>query len=236
MTVPPPPPPPPRSSPPSAAPSPVARGARRTGLLIAGTVVLVAALVSAVTCAIVARVAQNAAVADLARAASGCTTTIDVVEPGTYAVFLESRGRLRGLSGGCPFPEGRFRSFATSADVELSVTGDDDGTASVRRVSGNGYDLGDRVGARIASLDVSTPGRLELTVTSGDERAVVAIGIDPSDVARPWLVGAGAVLIVGVLVGGLLLAVGLRRRPVPSITAIGDTGVSNSGPWGPPRL
>lgn len=188
---------------------------------------MVGSLVIAVALAVVGQVSFIGAVADLARAPGGCTTTLDVVEPGTYAVFVESRGELRDLPGDCPFSEGRFRSRVSPADVDVTALTSDGSDVAVLAADGDNYNTGDRAGRRIASLVATTSGRVQVTVTSPGEGAVVAVGIDPTGVAMPWRVAAAGVAIVGLILGAVLIGFGLRRRsPAPA---------SQPAPWGPPQ-
>lgn len=205
-------------------------------MFFGGVVVAAAALILAFAFVMVSQLAVDGAVAGLARAPGGCTTTLEVSESGSFTVYLESKGDLRDVVGSCPFPAGRFQSQATLSDVTLEAVAVGGSDVRVLSSDGSEYSTDDWIGSEIATLEVTQGGQVLLTVVSDVEGAVLAVGVDPSDVALPWLIAAGSVAVAGGLLGAVLIALGLRRRPAPATNPTNPAPAAPSDPWGPPRV
>ena len=71
------------------------------GLLAAGIVVLIVAVLSTAGLWYSAGQRYDDAVRNLARAPVGCVTTLNFDEPGDYLLFMETKGTLRRVIGDC---------------------------------------------------------------------------------------------------------------------------------------
>lgn len=186
--------------------------ARRGPKVAVGALVIVAGLVAASVMWIASGERRSGAVEDLARAPVGCDTTLDFVEPGSYLVFIETSGELAEVRGDCA-ASGVFDVGSTVPDAEITVV-DPDGViidleSDVDDVT---YDDAGFVGAAAFSLDIAEADDHVIRVESpGDEAFVVAIGGDPSDGVLELRIGAFAVGLLAVLLGGVLMVLGMRR-------------------------
>ena len=149
--------------------------------------------------------------AAMVRVSAGCRVPVTLNRTGNYFVYVEAgpvpmpntadcsnAGRL--MSNPHGFPVLGF-AVATPAGVERSMVEVDPN----RR-----YDFG-RHGGLLTSRFSGRAGETVIVGVVADSRdAAIAIGDNVFDVRKPWRVGAGVVLILGVFLFALLLRV--RRR------------------------
>lgn len=197
-------------------PDAAAVGARR--MVIAGVLVAVLAIVTAIVMSLGAQRRADGAVAGLARAPVGCDTTLEFAAAGDFVVFVETAGRLDQLDGGCEAPDTYERRAVRPPEVMVELTDDAGRTVRIRSTTAEGYDVDGFVGQPIGEVRIQAPGTHVVRVTSEEGDVAVAVGRDPADAGRPLTVAAGAVAAAGVLLGGVLAALGIvrsRRRPAP---------------------
>ncbi len=186
-----------------------------------GFVLLIAGLIGAGVLYVLSLQRPDAAVEGFARAAAGCTTSLDFSETGTFFVYAETAAAdLAVPEGGCdpaPTPGERFAFEITGPEPVTPVT-------DVTVV----YDSGDFAGASVARFEIDAAGLYEIEVRSEDAATVAAVGRDPgagvADLQRNALLVGAAGGLFGLL---LLLLAGLRSKRAA-------TPVVPDGPgWGP---
>lgn len=263
MSSSPPPPPPPGGPPPAAphpgraapgtawAPTPVppppptsrstivsgpqaARGRRRAGLVVAGVGVVLVGLAAGGGLALLGDSRATDAAERLARASVGCSTALQVDEPGTFNVYVESKAVLLDADGSCAgSPTAVDHGAGDPETPRLSLTDAGGSRIAIASDSGESYDLDRFVGARIGTFEVSEPGTLTLTVDGADRDVVVAVGAkdhSPARLLTTLQTAGGGAAVLGALVGLPLVLIGLRRRPLP---AGGRRGVGQVAIWQP---
>ncbi|MDJ0769832.1 MAG: hypothetical protein QNJ12_13605 [Ilumatobacter sp.] len=162
------------------------------------------------------------AVDGFARAAVGCTTTLDFSESGTFYVYREVDGIVDLPDGSCDptATQGREFGFEISGPSGAIDTSTDDSIS---------YETDDFIGTSVARIEIDEPGEYEIDVVGDDVLNVAAVGRDPDDGVDELRRGAIIVAAVGVLLGLLLLVVAGRRSKKAAEVAIPD------GPgWGTP--
>lgn len=163
-----------------------------------------------------------------ARAAVGCTTTLDFEVTGTFYVFEERGVAAAALPAGCDPSAEPGAEFL----VELSRDGRQVAVRSDRSLR---YEADGSTGTSIGRFVIDRPGRYEMTVIGSEPDILVAIGRDPqrgSDALRVLalaLVGAGLV-VSGALIAGAATSSARRSGGADGLEAT----VVGGGPWGPP--
>lgn len=183
---------------------------RRTGVLIAGVVVVLAGLVLAAVLWFSAGRRSDDAIRGLARAPIGCDTTLNIAEAGTYIIFVETTGTLDDVDGDCS-ATGDFSRSGPPPDVVVELRDADGNELDLDDETGIEYDGAGSVGESIHSVQIDEAGPHVLRVESPENGVAVAVGRDPA--AGVGLLRALAAIsaIVGLLVGGLMLILGSRR-------------------------
>lgn len=185
-----------------------------------GFLLLVAGLIGAGLLYLLSVQRPDEAVESFARAAAGCTTTLDFSETGTFYVYKETTTAFDPAVIGCTPSAAAGQPFGVELTGPVAVTLVDDLTVF--------YDAGDFVGASVARFEINTPGSYEIAITSDNVTSVAAVGRDPEngvDELRRTAVAVGA---IGVILGLLLLLLAGRRSKKAATPSIPD------GPgWGP---
>jgi hypothetical protein len=189
--------------------------------------VLLVGLVGGIAMLLLSGARREAAVEGLARAPLGCTTTLDFSKAGRFVVFVETSGTIGAVRGDCPNANRSYDHQGQVPDVEVDIV-DLGGSALVltadRSVS---YDEAGFVGSSLARVEVSVAGEYQLTATSDVNDVVVTIGRNPDDAASMLTVGGFVAMAAGLLVGGVMLAVAMRRpRSGPSGPGMGQPSIS----------
>jgi hypothetical protein len=188
--------------------------------LIAGIVVLLAGIGGGLAAFVMSGSAADAAVDSLARAPVGCTTRLDFDKPGTFTVYVETKGTVDISRGDCPANgEDYARESEDLPSVELVLTPEDsDNEIDFEDDDSKSYDAGGAAGQSISSFDIEEAGQYNLTVTSDDEQGdfAIAVGKNPEDAADTLKLISYIVIGAGVVLGALLIVLGLRRTPPPS--------------------
>jgi hypothetical protein len=173
------------------------KGPRRKGMIILGVVLFLDG------------------VENLARAPIGCTTSLEFDSPGTFTIYVETKGEIGEVRGDCGNTDTSYEYDGRRLpDVELTLLDPDDDEIDLDDDESKDYEVGDYAGTSIFSVEIEDEGRYSLTVESDDEDFAIAIGKDPQGAAGPAAVAGVALLAVGGLLGLLLFILGLRRKKV----------------------
>jgi hypothetical protein len=198
-----------------------------------GFLLLAAGLIGGGTLYVLSEQRHDKAVEQFARAAVGCTTTLEFNEIGTFYVYEETGGRLDPAPGCTPAATAEAFKFEVSGPAGVAPRSDDSIT----------YDTDAALGRSVARFVIATPGRYEMEVRGDDPSVVAAIGRDPSDGVSEMRRGALVVALGGVGLGALLLVVaGMRSRKAATITTpVGPgwgspPGGQHTWPPAPPRV
>ena len=183
----------------------------RTGAIAAALCVLLVGLVGGIAMLLLSGARREATVEGLARAPIGCTTTLDFSKAGTFVVFVETRGTIGAVRGDCPNANRSYDHQGQAPDVEVDLVDLGGGALVLTADRSVSYDESGFVGSSLARVDVSVAGEYLLTATSDVSDVVVTIGKDPDDAASVLTVGGYVAMAAGLLVGGVMLAVALRR-------------------------
>jgi hypothetical protein len=177
----------------------------------AGIALIGAALVVVLGAWMVDRERHDDAVRGLARAASGCETSIELGATGEYWLYLERSGEAPELPGNCE------QAVAAGDGLDVEVEAPDGRRVEIDTDDSRSYDRAGFQGTSIGSIDITSPGTHQFRVTS-DEGGVVAVGRDVGEAGVAWVVVVLAA--VGLLAVGLgLVLLGARpsgvEPPVP---------------------
>lgn len=198
------------------APATPAKGPRKPALIGVGALLLAAGVVSGIVMLLASSSNYDDGVKNLARAPIGCTTELEFAKQGTFTIYVETTGSIGDLRGDCP-NTGDSYSFDGSGlpDVDVVLTDDSGSEIDQSSDESKDYDAAGAVGQSISTVTIDDPGTYQITVTSGDEGFVVAVGKDPQDVASSLKTNAIIAIVAGLVLGGLLLVLGLRRGSPP---------------------
>jgi hypothetical protein len=193
-----------------------APGGRRTGLIAAGAFILIAGVAAGIVMVAASDKNYDESVQNLARAPVGCVTSLRFDQSGTFTVYVETVGSIGEVRGDCSNTDADYEFAGNDLpDVDVVLQNEAGDTIDLTPDSGNEYDAGGAVGQSIATVQIDQPGDYDITVTSADSDFAIAIGKNPKDSADT-LKGLGALaFLAGVVVGGIMLVLGLRRRKTP---------------------
>jgi hypothetical protein len=202
------------------------RGSRRGWMLVLGVVILLVGIVGAGALWFAADARLDDNVAGLARAPSGCATTLDFDRTGEFTVFVETTGSLDDLAGDCAADTVYDRDDV--ADPVVVLVDPDGAEIEIQSTDGEDYDSGGFSGSSIGTIQIDVPGDHVLTVPADGAQFVIAVGGDPNAGVAPLRWGAVLLFIVALVVAGILLVLGSRRTH--------DTVDSDAAPWQPGAL
>ncbi len=191
---------------------------RRRGRLFAGIVVVIVGVAGAFGLWFAASARLDAAVEGFARGPVGCDTVLDFDETGDYLVFIETKGQIDASRGDCSADSSVDWSGADLPTVTVTLTDPDGTEVDISNDDGVDYDAGGSQGSSIGKVAIEQAGDHLLRVESDDDGFFVSIGRNPNDGVALLRVGALALLVAGVVVGGLLI-VSSRRRAGTVTTA-----------------
>jgi hypothetical protein len=199
----------------------MAKRSRGRGVAAAfGFLLLVAGLIGAGILYVMSVQRPDDAVESFARAAAGCTTTLDFSETGTFYVYEETTSAFDPAVIGCTPTPTVGQPFGFTLTGPVAVTSSPDPTVF--------YDSGDFAGASVARFDIDTPGTYEIEVVSENVSSVAAVGRDPENGVDELRRNAIVVGAIGVILGLLLLLLAGRRSKQATAPSMPD------GPgWGP---
>ena len=213
-------------------PSPT--GGRRAGLIGVGALVLAAGVVAGVVLFLASSSNYDEGVRNLARAPIGCTTSLEFDEAGTYTIYVETRGQIGELRGDCPNADRDYEFRGDDLpDVDIVLVDDNGDELDLDDDDSKDYDAAGFVGRSVASVEIPEAGDYEITATSDEDEIAVAVGRNPKDAAGEMkTMGIGA-FALGVLIGGLCLVLGLRRRPAAAVGPTPPAPGSYGSPMAP---
>lgn len=199
----------------------MAKRSRGRGVAAAfGFLLLVAGLIGAGLLYLLSVQRPDEAVESFARAAAGCTTTLDFSETGTFYVYEETTTSFDPSVNGCTPTASPEQPFAFTFGGPAPITTTPDLTVF--------YDSGAFAGASVARFEITTPGTYEMAVVSESVTSVAAVGRDPENGVDELRRNAIAVGAIGVILGLLLLLLAGWRSKKATTPSIPD------GPgWGP---
>jgi len=178
------------------------------------------------------------AVKDFQRAPVGCDTEFTFTGTGTFIFYTETTGAVGDLRGDC---DNANRDYERDADdrprVTLTLVDDDGDEIDLDRNTDASYDKGGFVGTAVREITIDEPAEYTLSVESEDDNFAIAVGRDPKSDADQLKVVAIIVAATGIVLGGLFIVLGLRRRqPVAAVATTGvPTAFETTGyPSGPP--
>jgi hypothetical protein len=185
--------------------------------MIVGELLLLAGIGGGVALYATSGSTYESAVKDMARAPLGCTTTLDFSKAGTFNFFVETTGNTADIGGDCAANGDSYDRDATDLPtVDLVLTDADDNQIDLDRNDGITYDAAGFVGSSVRSVRIDEPGSYRLQVSSDDENFAIAVGKDPQqDADDQKNLGIGLAAL-GLIVGGGLTLLGLRRKRPPS--------------------
>jgi hypothetical protein len=188
----------------------------------AGMVVLIVGLLTAIGLWYSAGQREADAVRNLARAPSGCATTLDFETAGEFTIYIETAGRYdEPIAGDCVADDEYSVVSESVPVVALAMTSPAGDDVELTNASGITYDVDGFTGQSVRTFRVETPGDHILRVqTPGDPdiRLAVAVGRDPSDGVGTMQLGAVLAALVAVVIGGGLM-IGSRRSSAPEPAA-----------------
>lgn len=204
---------------------PVASPRRRSPLVASiGVVVLVAGIVVGGLLVLMSTTSVESNAKKLARSPSGCTTSLQFDKTGTFLVYFEHKGHVAGLDGTCPTSNTSYeRAGADVAKQTVSLTDSKGNDVELSDAGGKSYDAGGFQGELISTVRIDSPGVYRLSITPSDPTDtdyVLAIGNDPKSDQSTLLIAGITSIVGGLIIGGLLMLLGLRRRALPEAAVL----------------
>ena len=208
-----------------------APGKRRKGVLLTGIAVVILGLVAGVVMVALSGSAEEKTVKAFARAPVGCTTTLEFERRATFTIYIETAGSLGTIDGDCVTGGTSYQRGSDDLPrVSLTLLNSDDQEVALTATDAPTYTVGDFAGQGYQRVQITKPGTYRLTVTSDDTDFAIAVGGKPNaDANAMSLAGVGAAL-AGLLLGGLLVVLGLRRKKSNEPTSVAS---GSSAPWQP---
>lgn len=186
--------------------------ATRNWARILGVLALVVGVVGAIVLWVASSKRYDDAVSDLAPAPVGCDTQLDFEQTGTYTFFVETAGSVGEIDGDCETDD---RDYEFDGDetprVELTLVDDDGDEVDLDRADGPSYDRGGSRGTAVRTAEIDATGEYVLRVSGEVDDVMVRVGQDPSSGVLAMRVGAGLLLVLGLVLGIVGLVVG--RQP-----------------------
>lgn len=192
------------------------RGKRRKGRLFTGTAIAALGIGTGIVLVALSGSAKEETVKKFARAPVGCTTTLEFDRPATFTLYIETKGSISSIDGDCAAAGTTYRrGNADVPQVSLTLLNSADKESVLTASSSPNYAAGQFAGQAYQQVAITEPGTYRLTVTSDDTDFAIAVGGKPdADAKAMSLAGVGAATI-GVVLGGLLILLGLRRKKSP---------------------
>lgn len=213
------------------------QGSRRAGLIGVGALLLVAGVIAGIVMFLASSSNYEDGVRNLARAPIGCTTSLEFDEAGTYTIFVETEGEIGELRGDCPNADTDYSYDDDDLpDVDVELRDEDNDEVDLDDDESKDYDAGGFVGRSIATVEIDEAGDYELTATSDEDEIAIAVGRDPKGDSGSLKTMGIVAIVGGVVVGGLLLVLGLRRSSPSGPATPAAPGSSGAGgaPYGGP--
>ncbi|HQZ34426.1 MAG TPA: hypothetical protein PK020_08360 [Ilumatobacteraceae bacterium] len=215
----------------AAAPAP---GGRRKGLLLTGIAVAVLGIGAGVALVALSGSAKEKTVKSFARAPVGCTTTLEFDKTATFTIYIETKGTIGSVAGDCQAGGTSYlRTNGQLPGLTLTLLNSNNEAAVLTPTTTPTYSVGSFAGQGYQRVNITAPGTYRLTVSSDDTDFAIAVGGKPDADAAGMLAAGGGAVAVGVLLGGLLILLGLRRTKVTPPPMIGSSQAWQPVPGAP---
>lgn len=206
----------PYAAPPVAAPA----AKKGKGLVLAGIGLAVVGLGTGVALIAMSGSAREETVKKFARAPAGCTTTLQFDKRATFTLYLETKGSVDDVEGDCAANGASYdRGDDDPPRVSLSLFDSADQVVELTAADSPSYSTGGYRGRATQRVRIAEPGTYRLTVTSDATDFAIAVGGDPDVDAASMKTAGIAAAIGGLLLGGLLILLGTRKRRPPVAAA-----------------
>jgi hypothetical protein len=213
---------------------PPARGGRKPALIGVGAVLLAAGVGGGLVMMSASSTNYDDGVANLARAPIGCTTTLQFDQTGTFTVYVETTGQIGHLRGDCPNTENDYHFRGDGLpNVDVELLNDAGDTMDMNDDTSKSYDAAGFIGASMSSVVIDAAGTYTISVASDDDNFAIAIGKDPRGDSEALRTKGLLVIIAGVVLGGLLLVLGLRRGAAGPQAPVAAPGAYQPAPFQP---
>lgn len=214
--------------------TPPAKGPRRKGLLGLGVVVLLGGVGAGAALFVTSGSQYEDAVKSLQRAPVGCDTEFNFTGTGTFIIYAETKGTVGTLRGDCENTDASYDHGTGRISVDLTLTNSNGDDVKLGRASGASYDKAGFVGTEVRELTIDTAGTYTLSVVSDDSDFTIAVGRNPKDDFDSMQKIAIGAAIAGVVIGGLFIILGMRRKAAPASPApFGTPGGYNPAGFAP---
>ena len=144
------------------------------------------------------------------------SATVSFEKPGTYTIYYESHSKvcqdLTQSGSGCTTETVRGpKSPPAGLSITISKDGQDLDVSGAK--NSFDYTLGDFTGKAVGTVKVDEPGAYSMVVqTRREGDFAIALGKDVVSTIVPWLIGAVALAVLGVILGLLVLILtGVKR-------------------------
>lgn len=208
---------------------------KQSAMFGAGLVVLIIGLLAAIGLWYSAGQREADAVRNLARAPSGCDTTLDFEAAGEFTIYIETAGRFDDPVAGDCVADAEYSVVGESLPaVSLKMTSPSGDDVELTNASGTTYDADGFAGQSIRTFRVETLGDHILRVeTPGDPdvRIAVAVGRDPSDGVGMMQLGAVIAALAGLVIGGGLMIASRRSTGTEPAAAAGEQWPADPAGW-----
>lgn len=185
---------------------------RRKGLLRTGIAIAVLGIGAGVALVALSGSAEETTVKGFARAPVGCTTTLEFDKAAMFTIYIETKGTIGSVVGDCQTGGASYqRGNATLPSVVLTLLNSNDEAAVLAPAASPKYATGAFAGQAYQRVQVSAPGTYRLTVSSDERDFAIAVGGKPDADSAGMLAAGGGAATVGVLLGGLLIVLGMRK-------------------------
>ena len=196
--------------------TPPAKGPRRKGLLGLGVILLLGGVGVGAALFVTSGSQYEDAVKNLQRAPVGCDTEFDFTGTGTFIIYTETKGTIGDLRGDCENTGASYEHSGGRISVDLTLTNSDGDNVDLPRASGASYDKSGFVGTEIRELSIDKPGTYTLAVESDDSDFAISVGRNPKDDFDSMQTIAIIAAAAGLVIGGLLIILGMRRKAAPT--------------------
>lgn len=205
--------------------TPPAKGPRRKGLLSLGVILLLGGVGAGAALFVTSGSQYEDAVKNLQRAPVGCDTEFDFTGTGTFIIYTETKGTIGDLRGDCENTGASYEHNGGRISVDLTLTNSDGDDVDLPRAGGASYDRGGFVGTEVRELSIDKPGTYTLAVESEDSDFAISVGRNPKDDFDSMQTIAIIAAATGLVIGGLVIILGLRRKAAPTVpTSFGPGG------------
>jgi hypothetical protein len=141
--------------------------------------------------------------------------TVTFEKPGEYAIYYESKSKVcEDLTAGSDCTKTTVRADGNPPQLDITISRGGTNLEVDESNADFDYDFGgDYAGTEIATVDVDEPGEYAITVeTRREGEFVIAIGKGVLSSLLPWIIGAGALVVAGLVLGVITIVVTAVKR------------------------